>query len=452
MSEQQRVDRPTGKTNFRYVIFTLVVAMAIINYIDRGAMSYGAQQITQEFGFDKPAWGAVLGYFGYGYMFGALIGGWTADTFGPRKVWIWAATAWSILEIAAAYAGEIGIALFGGSALAGFAVVRILFGFAEGPAYSTINRTMADWAAPKERGFAVALGLLSTPLGALLTAPVAVGLLLLTGSWRWLFIILGVLGLLCLIAFAILFRNKPEEHPRVGEEELALIRSRDEKGPEQIVVEGAKPVPASTFFRSRTLLLNSIGYFAFMFVNFTILTWTPKYLQDEFGFSLSSLWYLGMIPWILPCITILLGGRVSDYIRKRTQSLWKARSLLAVVSMAATAASFLFIPMLSDPVAIIAMMSIGNGLNSFANSVFWAVIIDTAPSRAGTFGGFTHFIANIAAVLAPTLAGILAAQYGYNSIFVAAGVATLVGMVAMFFVKPGYLARGFEAPAREVPA
>lgn len=98
----------------------------------------------------------MLGYFGYGYMIGALFGGALADRKGPKFVWILAGLAWSVFEIATAFAGEIGLALFGSSALAGFAVFRILFGLAEGPTFSTINRTMANWAAPKERGFAVA--------------------------------------------------------------------------------------------------------------------------------------------------------------------------------------------------------------------------------------------------------------------------------------------------------
>ena len=421
---------------FRYVVFGLLVAVALVNYIDRGAMAYAAGPVVKEFGFSKGEWGQVLGFFGYGYMFGALAGGWAADRFGPRRVWLWAGTAWSVLEIASAFAGDIGVGLFGGSALAGFGVVRVLFGVAEGPAYSTINRTMADWAAPRERGFAVSVGLLSTPLGAMLTAPVSVGLLRLTGNWRSTFIVLGVAGFVLLLVFYRFFRDKPEQHPRVTAGELAVIRSG--AGPAS---PSGRQVPAKAFFTSRTLLLNSVGYFAFMFVNFTIQTWVPKYLQDQFGFSLTSLWYVGMIPWFGACLTIVLGGRITDALRRRTGNLRIARNLFAVLSMAATAACFLVIPTLSSATAVLVFMSLGNALNSLPNAVFWSVIIDTAPSRAGTFGGFTHFIANIAAVAAPTLAGYLAAGFGYGSIFAGAGVATAVGMCAMAFVKPGHLGR-----------
>ena len=53
-------------------------------------------------------------------------------------------------EIATAFAGEIGIAVFGGSALIGFAIFRVLFGLTEGPSFAVSNKTAANWAAPKK--------------------------------------------------------------------------------------------------------------------------------------------------------------------------------------------------------------------------------------------------------------------------------------------------------------
>ncbi|OMP66522.1 MFS transporter [Domibacillus epiphyticus] len=423
--------------NYRYKIMLMMVLMVIINYIDRGAISYAQKDIIEEFGFDAIAWGAVLGYFGYGYLFGALFGGILADKKGPKFVWIIIGIGWSVFVIATAFAGEIGMALFGGSALTGFAFIRILFGFAEGPTFSTINKTNANWATPKERGFAVSLGLLGTPLGALLTAPVAVGLLSIT-SWKVMFILLGSLGIIWVIAWSKMFTNLPEEHPKVSKEELEKIRSTKDLLPdEKLVGEHDDNIKWFHFFRNPTLVFNALGYFAFQYINFLLLTWTPKYLQDEFGFQLSALWYLGMIPWIGACFTVLLGGKISDYLRMKTGSLRIARSGLAVVSLLCTAICFIMIPTADTIVGVMVLMCIGNAFNSLPNSVYWSVIIDTEPSRAGTYGGITHFITNTATIIAPTLTGFLVVSYGYPSMFVAAAVASVIGMTAMLFVKPG---------------
>ncbi|MEK3646428.1 MFS transporter [Aeribacillus sp. FSL M8-0235] len=423
--------------NYRYFIMGMIVFMVVINYVDRGAISYAQKDIISTYGFDAVSWGAVLGYFGYGYMIGALFGGVLADRKGPKFVWILAGLGWSVFEIGTAYAGEIGLTLFGGSALAGFAVFRVLFGLAEGPTFSTINRTNANWAAPKERGFVAALGLLGNPLGALLTAPIAVTLLTLT-NWKMMFIILGLIGIVWVIIWNKVFTNFPEDHPKVSKEELEEIRSKSELlENEKNVGAGDTNVKWYHFFRNPTLVFNTIGYFAFQYVNFLLLTWTPKYLQDVFNFQLSSLWYLGMIPWVGACFTVLWGGKISDALRRKTGNLRIARSGLAVVSLFLTAVCFLLIPTVDSIVAVMVLMSLGNAFNFLPNSVYWSVIIDTEPNRAGTFGGVTHFFTNIATIVAPTLTGYLVAKYGYTSMFAAAVVAVVIGMLAMLFVKPG---------------
>ena len=97
----------------------------------------------------------------------------------------------------------------------------------------------------------------------------------------------------------------------------------------------------------------------------------------------------------------------------------------------------MLIPTANSIVGVMVLMCIGNAFNSLPNSVYWSVIIDTEPSRAGTFGGITHFITNTATIIAPILTGFLVVSFGYSSMFVAAGIAAAIGMVAMIFVKPG---------------
>lgn len=423
--------------SYRYNVFFLVLLLALINYIDRGALSYSGIFIIDEYGLDKSSWGEVLGFFGYGYMFGALLGGVLADKFGPKKVWLFAGIAWSIFEILTAWAGDIGMMFFGGSVLAGFGVMRILFGFAEGPAYSVINKTISNWAAPKERGFVVSMGLLSTPLGALLTAPVAVFLLSYSGSWKVAFVVLGVAGMIVLFFLMRIMSDYPHQNTKVSKEELAII---GEKNINEDTLRENINLKWWDFFKSKTLVLNTIGYFAFNYVNFLLLTWTPKYLQDTFGYDLSSLWYMGMIPWIGACVTILLGGKISDFLLRKTGSLRLARGYFAAILLLLTTFSFLSLGLMHSVVLVIAMITIGNALNSFANTVYWTVIIDTAPKqKVGTFSGIMHFFGNIASVLAPTLTGYLVSSNGYEAMFVAAGVVTCVGCFCMSLIKPGKL-------------
>jgi MFS transporter, ACS family, hexuronate transporter len=424
---------------FRYLIFLMIVVLAMINYIDRGAISYAGEAITHEYGLGRVAWGAVLGYFGYGYMFGALIGGALADRWGPKRVWAIAGFAWSFFEAASAYAGDIGLALFGGSALAGFALIRILFGFSEGPAYSVINKTMSVWAAPRERGLSVSLGQLSTPLGALLTAPAAVGLLLLTGNWRAMFLLLAVISAIALVIFLRFFTASPSDNPHVSAAELAVIQSPELSSNGNLVhTRPDAHVRVPSLPARRTLILNAVGYFAHQYVTSMLLTWTPRYLQDQFHVSLASLSYLGMIPWIGACITVLLGGRCSDWLLQRTGSLIVARGKLTAATLMLLSLCLLLVSQVHTAAAVIALITLGEAINALPNSLYWAIVIDSVPaSRVGAFSGRMHFFGSSAMVLAPTLTGYLTLMFGYSSMFLAAAAVTTVGMVAMLFVKPG---------------
>ena len=425
MNAQQPASR------YRYRIFSLLFFIALINYIDRGALSFAANAISHEYHFSKVELGAVLSYFGFGYLFGSLCGGFLADRLGSRKVWLLAGVLWSLLEIATAWAGDLGMALFGGSAIMGFAALRILFGFAEGPAYALMNKAIAHWAPDNERGMALGIGLLSTQVGALLTAPVAVGLLLLTHDWRTMFIVLGLGSLLAMALFARTFRDDPEQHPHANEAERALIRNG------QAAQRSEATLPWWHFFTSRTLVCNALGYFSFLYITFTLITWGPKYLQDNFHYDLHSLWYVAMIPWSGACITVLLGGRIADALLRRYQNLRLARNLFAAVTLLFTACCFLAIPLVSSAAAIIALMTLGNALNALVNNVYWSVVIDVTPKgNVGTYSGMTLAIANLASIISPLLSGWLAEYYGYNAMFTATAAIAFGSMLAMTLLQP----------------
>ncbi len=90
--------------------------------VDRGALSFASEHIIGAFGFDSAQWGEILGFFGYGYMFGALIGGVLLDLMGrPEGLGSLQESLGRYLRAAPPLQEELGLTLFGGSALAGFA-------------------------------------------------------------------------------------------------------------------------------------------------------------------------------------------------------------------------------------------------------------------------------------------------------------------------------------------
>ncbi|EFH7244806.1 MFS transporter [Escherichia coli] len=419
-------------TKYRYFVIFMVLIIMIINYIDRGALAYAQKDIIEEYGFTAAQWGSIQGFFGYGYIFGGLFGGALADRKGPRFVWITFVTLWSIFVALTAYAGDLSIAVFGGSAMLGFFVVRAVFGFAEGPSFVAMSRTLANWVSPKERTFTSSITLIGTPLGSIITAPLAVFLLSVT-NWRVTLVLLGVLGIIWVLIFARIFTNQPEDHPRVNAAELAEIREDVASVDE---VHGSQDKGRwLDFFKNPSYLYNTAGFFGISYIIFMLLTWTPKYLQDVYGMSLSSLWYLGMIPWIGPLFTTPLGGRIADMIFVRTGNLRLARNSVASVSLLLSGVCFVLIPQTNTMAGALTLMALGNSAALASNSIYWSNLIDIDPSRTGTCGGVMHFLGQIAAMAAPTFTGIMVSSYGYNAGFMVAGIICLFAMLCACLVK-----------------
>ena len=134
----------------------------------------------------------------------------------------------------------------------------------------------------------------------------------------------------------------------------------------------------------------------------------------------------------------MIGGKVSDKILVATGSLVAARSWFAAGSFSWRVSASIAIPWAQSAASVIALMAIANALNTLPNAVYWAVVIDTSPrSRTGTNSGIMHLFAASASMIAPTLTGYLVSAYGYNSMFVAAGVVMAIGMLSMLMVRPG---------------
>jgi MFS family permease len=67
------------------VVLILLCAMYFISYIVRQSISTAALEIRPEFGLSNTQTLFIFSVFGYPYLLFQIIGGWTADRFGPRR-------------------------------------------------------------------------------------------------------------------------------------------------------------------------------------------------------------------------------------------------------------------------------------------------------------------------------------------------------------------------------
>ncbi len=142
------------RTNFRWIVVTLLFFITIINYIDRASISYAIDSIAHEYHLSHNQIGLILGAFGIGYTFTTFLGGIAADRYGARHTLMWSTLFWGVST------ALIGLAN-------GFLVIflaRIILGCAEGPNFPGMTRAVSDWLPETERNRALSFALISVPI------------------------------------------------------------------------------------------------------------------------------------------------------------------------------------------------------------------------------------------------------------------------------------------------
>ena len=70
----------------RYSVIVFAIVLAVIQYIDRGAISQAKGDISKDLGSSDLQMGAIFGAFGLAYSLFEIPTGWLGDKIGARKV------------------------------------------------------------------------------------------------------------------------------------------------------------------------------------------------------------------------------------------------------------------------------------------------------------------------------------------------------------------------------
>jgi sugar phosphate permease len=258
----------------------------------------------------------------------------------------------------------------------------------------------------------------------------SMGLLLEHGvGWRGLFLFgASVAGLMFLANLLFLRESRTDEgHPEAVANPRNLF-SAAESGPRNFA---ALVLP---LLRSRAFLMVCLLSFAATMVRETFNTWTPEYLRDFLGYSVSHSAGLSAIFPGVGAISVLLGGWASDRLGPN------ARSLLLVLGLAATAAALLVLTSLRPasagvvlPVAVIGLVAFCLlGPYSFLPGAF---ALDFGGKQAGAVAsGLVDGTGYLGGVLAGTVMARLAVAFGWGGVFI-----TLAVVSALATLGAGYL-------------
>lgn len=182
----------------RWSLF-LLVAGGALNYVDRATLSVANKLIQDDLGIPVARMGLLLSAFLWAYAFAQLPVGGLIDRYGPRKLLALGLFFWSVAQAAGGLVRSFGV----------FIVARVALGVGEAPLFPGGARVVRDWFGIRERGFAIGLCQSASSLGNFIAVPLLT-FLMLTLSWRWMFMIVGAAGIVMAAVWWWLHRDPKE--------------------------------------------------------------------------------------------------------------------------------------------------------------------------------------------------------------------------------------------------
>jgi len=414
-------------TKTRWLVLLLISLMYMITYMDRTGISIAAPAMAKEFRLSQTALGIVFSVFLWAYAIGQIPLGSLADRLGPRLVLLIIVPFWSLMTAMTAIAGGV----------ASLIVIRFVFGLAEAGAFPTATRAMQLWFPKAERGIVHGVTHSFSRFAVAIVPFLAVSIMVAFG-WRWIFYIFGAAGLLWSAAFYLLYRNLPEEHPKVNQSELAHIRGRNPDG-------AIKPVdlhpqlapPWRIIFRSANMWYIAAGYCCFYYGTYFFMTWFPSYLLEYRHLSLKAVGILASLPLFAGMVGDIVGGTLTDAVYKKTGKLKFARRIVAAPAMLVSGIFLIPAAMTHSVWSAILCLTASLFFLELVISPAWAVPMDVGGEYSGTVSGVMNMAGSLAASISPIIFGALV-QRGYwiTPFFISAGVLLTGALIWAFLIDP----------------
>jgi ACS family hexuronate transporter-like MFS transporter len=386
--------------------FVALVTVAIgISYFDRQALPVAISAIQRTIPISNAQFALLQAAFLATYALLYAGGGKFLDTIGTKVGFAVSMAWWSVA-----------------CALHGFAhgmvmlvLARLLLGMGEGAAFPAATRVIAEWLPATERATAMGIINAGTALGSVL-APPLIGLILLLGSWRYIFFFAASLGLTWAAGWLVVYRQPAE----VASQQSTSV---------------AAAIPWLRLLASRRVLGMVSAKFLSDSAWFFCLFWLPKYLYDARGFDIKRVSYFGWIPYAASGLGSFAGGWFSSRLLRGGHSLNFSRKLPLGLS-AALMPAVILVPHVSVSLALL-LFSI-----AFFGQQSWSGLIMTLPtdvfplSSVGSVAGLIGFGGAMGGAIFNLAAGqLLTYGAGYGTLFAVVGSLHAVAFAILLFTS-----------------
>ena len=402
------------RIGFRWLIVSLVALATIINYIDRGALAVLWPEISADLGMTKTDYAIIINVFTFAYAFGQTLFGKIFDWIGTRLGFVLAIGVWSLATILHAFANT----------LLSFSIFRGLLGVSEAGNWPGATKANAEWFPIRERALAQGVFNSGAAIGGIISAPIVGIFFVFFGSWQATFIMIGVLGLLWLVPWLVVYKSGPDSHPWLDEAErdYILTGQRNEE-----THQAAQYAPSSREILSRKESWGVIMASFFLDpIWWLFVGWLPLYLNETYGFGVTEIAKYAAVPYVGAMFGAWFGGLLAQNRIKAGWSVNKARKFVISLGGLIMLVSLLLTIKAATPLtAVLLMAAILFGFQTAVGN------IQTLPSdfysgeSVGSLAGFAGTAAKLAVVLLNFLIPVITVKSYAPAFAVGAGLAIM---------------------------
>lgn len=406
----------------RWRIAFLLALGVLVAFFDRVNLSVSQNALHQAFGISLVTFGYLSSAYSWTYALMQVPAGVLLDRWGIARVGRIGSILWSFASFAAAISTGVTSFLF----------ARFLLGIGESPIFPANAKALGYWFPENERSLATAMTDAAAKFSTAIGIPF-LGVLLLRFGWRWSFAATGIISLAYFVLFFVVYRN-PSEDPKLSNEELQLLEDGHAQ-PELISGTGAQASLAYLIRQPKVLGL-ALGWAAYNYSFYLLLTWLPSYLSLAMHIDLFHSVLYTSVPWLFATATdLLVGGWLVDALIRRGHAANRVRQSVLI---GGTALGLGILGAAHAHSALIALFWISVSLGGLAAAapVAWTVPSLIAPKGSvGRVAGIANFCGQIAAISAPVVTGYIAAiTHAFASAFITATVILLLGIAGYSFL------------------
>jgi sugar phosphate permease len=267
-------------------------------------------------------------------------------------------------------------------------------------------RVVRDWFGIKERGFATGLCQSASSLGNFIAIPLLT-FLMLSLSWRWMFIIVGVAGIVLAVIWWAVHRD-PAEVALTAEEKQYLT-----EGDENTATQPPTFAEWRQLFAHRTTWGMIAGFFGTIYTLWLYTSWLPYYLEHERHMSIAKVGVVAAVPYFFGCVGAVAGGWLCDLLARRGWSPMAGRKVLMASSLAGISACTTAVVFAESNELALALISVSLFLIYIAAAAAWATVPVAAPGHfTASLGSIQNFGGYLGGALAPAVTGFIVARTG----------------------------------------